>query len=222
MDFPIRAKAKGRMRVCLELTKAQNLKGRVLVDIGPSFGWLEKEIVNMGLKKIIGVEPNDRALRFARKNIPSAEFRRGNALQTGLPNSFSDVLILFDVIEHVPKHSENNVFDEARRILKRGGTLLLSTPYNHFLNNLLDPAWYFGHRHYSVSGIIDLLEKSGFKVERFEIKGKIFAPIYMIWFYINKWMFGNFFKNTVWLDKKYDDSYQGKGLHTIFIKAVNN
>ncbi len=219
MNFPNKIKINGRVRVCLELVKKLRLEDKTLVDIGSSFGWLEKEIADKGLKRIVGVESNKRALEFARKNVPGVEFRGGSALKTGLVDSFSDIIVLFDVIEHVPKYSENKVFNEAGRILKKGGVLLLSTPYNHFLNNLLDPAWYFGHRHYSVRRITGLLEKSGFKIERFEVKGKIFAPIYMLWFYVNKWILQGLFKNFDWPDKIYDLSYKGPGIHTIFIKA---
>jgi len=219
MEFPDGVKIIGRVRICLESVKNLKLKSKVLVDIGSSFGWLEKEIVNAGLKKIVGIEPNDKALRFAKTNIPSVDFRKGSALKTDLPDSFSDIVILFDVIEHVPKFSEMKVLHEVGRIIKKEGVLLLSTPNNHFLNNILDPGWYFGHRHYSIRKITDLLKKSGFKVERFEIKGKIFAPIYMLWFYVNKWLLGGCFNNIRWLDKKYDLSYQGPGFHTIFIEA---
>lgn len=220
MKFPGETKINGRVRVCLELVKGLKLKDKVLVDIGSSFGWLEKEILDEGLRKIVGIEPNSRALGFAKKNIPNVDFRIGNALETGLPNSFSDIVVLFDVIEHLPKLSEAKALDEIKRILKKGGVLLLSTPYNHFLNNILDPAWYFGHRHYSLGEITGLLERSGFKVDKIEIKGKLFAPIYMLWFYINKWIFANRFKNIAWLDIKYDDCYRGRGLHTIFIEAA--
>jgi len=219
MKYPDEVKIIGRVRVCLESVKSLELKGKVLVDIGSSFGWLEKEISGWGLKKIISIEPNGEALNFAKKNNPGVDFRKGSALKTGLPDSFSDIVILFDVIEHVPKFTEFKVLNEVARILKRGGVLLLSTPNNHFLNNLLDPAWFFGHRHYSIKKIIDLLEKPGFKIERFEIKGKIFAPIYMLWFYINKWLFRGYFRETRWLDEKHDLSYRGFGLHTIFVEA---
>lgn len=220
MKFTGEIKINGRVRVCLELVKGLKLKDKVLVDIGSSFGWLEKEISSEGLRKIVGIEPNNKALSFARKSIPNVDFRIGNALETGLPDSLSDIVVLFDVIEHLPKLSEAKALDEIRRILKKGGVLLLSTPYNHFLNNILDPAWYFGHRHYSLGKITELLGGSGFKIDKIEIKGKLFAPIYMLWFYINKWIFANHFKNFAWLDKKYDDSYQSKGLHTIFVKAI--
>lgn len=219
MNFPNKIKINGRVRVCLELVKKLELKGKILVDIGSSFGWLEKEIADMGLKRIVGVEPNKHALEFARKNVQGVEFRGGSALKTGLADSFSDIIVLFDVIEHVPKYSENKAFDEVRRILKKGGTLLLSTPYNHFLNDLLDPAWYFGHRHYSTEAITKLLKSSGFELEWIEVKGKFWTLIYLLWFYINKWMFMGIFRNFSWLDNKYDRSFEGRGINTIYILA---
>lgn len=212
----------GRVRICLDYVNKQTLFNRVLIDIGSSFGWLENELKNKKLKSIIGVEPNENTLFLARKNYPYAKFYKGDASNIPVKKESCDIAVLFDVIEHVPVNSENKVFKEINRILKKNGVLLLSTPFNQLINNILDPAWYFGHRHYSKELISELLEKLGFKIKTIEVRGSIWAPLYMIWFYINKWILGDLIKNFKWLEDKYDKSYKGVGIHTIYLTAVKS
>jgi len=210
----------GRVRVVLDLVKSQELKGKTLVDVGSSSGWLENEIQNLGLKKIIGVEPSDKARRQAQRNVRGALFLKGSADSIPLKDSSTDIVTLFDVIEHVPKGTENSVFLEIKRILVKGGILLLSTP-NSSAFDFLDPAWFFGHRHYSINKIKRMLLQSGFKVDRSEVKGKIWAYLYLIWLYVNKWIFAGVIPEIKWLEKKYDKDYLGKGFHTILLKAAS-
>lgn len=212
-------KKTGRVRICLETIYKQALKNKVLIDIGSSFGWLEYELQNKGLKTIIGVEPNEKTLILAKKNSPETLFLKGNAANIPVKNDMCDIAVLFDVIEHVPANSEKKVLKEIKRILRKNGILLLSTPFNHWINNFLDPAWYFGHRHYSVESISKLIEKSGFVIKNIEVKGGIWALFYMIWFYINKWIFLGKINDFKWIEKKYDESYNGRGIHTLFITA---
>lgn len=209
----------GRVRVVLDLVKNQALKGKTLVDVGSSFGWLESEIQNLGLKKIIGIEPNDKIRQEAEKKAKGAVFLKGNAGNIPLKDSVAEVVTLFDVIEHVPKGTELLVFQEVKRILKKGGMLLLSTPHSFWLD-FLDPAWFFGHRHYAVARIKRMLSQSGFRVIETEVRGKVWAYLYLIWLYINKWLFGGVFPESKWLEKKYDNDYRGKGFHTILLKAT--
>lgn len=209
----------GRVRFCLEYIDKQNLKNKTLVDVGSSFGWLEEQLKNSKLKSIIGIEPNQNSLEVAKKNNPDITFYKGSASSIPLSKNSCDIAVLFDVIEHVPINSEKKVFNEIARILKNDGILFLSTPYNHWLNNILDPAWYFGHRHYSFVKLIKLLNKSGFEVLKIEVRGNIWACLYMIWFYINKWIFMSYFKKINWLDRLYDKSYNKQGIHTVFLTA---
>ena len=74
---------------------------------------------------------------------------------------------MFDVIEHLPKDREEECLVGIKKILKDGGLLVISTPNNSLLSKILDPAWYFGHRHYSKNVIIGILSKVGFKVKSY-------------------------------------------------------
>lgn len=209
----------GRFRYCLELLLNENLKGKILLDVGSSNGLLTSKLLQHGLKEIYGVEPNKSAVDFARNKISKATFFQSTADKIPLGNSKVDIVTLFDVIEHVPQNSENEVFEEIARVLKKGGVLFLSTPNNNPLTNFLDPAWYFGHRHYTETMLTGLLKKSGFKIEMSEVRGSVWSSIYMLWFYFSKWILGKRLPRNEWFESNEDEGYNKPGIFTLFIKA---
>lgn len=217
-SFPKIISLNGRLKACLEFVRVEKLPGKIIVDIGSSFGWLENEL-KKSKALLIGIEPNKDAVSFAKTNTGSeVEFKVGSALEIPLMDKTANIVLFFDVIEHLPKRSEKKALFEIKRILKKKGVLLLTTPNSHFLTNFLDPAWYFGHRHYKKNELIGLLKKSGFKVLNYRVKGDIFSLIYMLWFYFNKWVLNSKLKID-FLEKLDDNGYQKSGIATIFLKA---
>lgn len=220
--FTLDMAVSGRVLACLNLLKQYKLNGKTLVDVGSSFGWLEKEL--LGLEKtlkIIGVEPDGNAVAFSNKNIKGAKFLVGDALKLPIKGNYADMVTLFDVIEHVPKNTEGKALDEVNRVLKNKGLLFLSTPNSTFFINLLDPAYYFGHRHYKFSKLQNLLNRSGFKIIKSTIKGGFWFSFYLIWLYTTKRITGNFLPRNLFLEKKEAEEFMRSeaGLHTHFIVA---
>lgn len=219
-NYPKEVPRKGRVRICLELINNVNLKDEVLVDVGCSFGWLEKEVVKFDPEKIIGIDPDKNALAFAQKSVPNAEFLEGSAINIPILDSTADVVILFDVIEHVSKNKELVVLKEISRILKRDGILLFSTPNANFWSNLFDIAWYFGHRHYSEEHIRNFMSKSGFKVTKLIKRGSLLSSLYLTWFYIAKKVLKLTQPRSAFFEKLDDDGYRKEGITDIFLVAV--
>lgn len=212
----------GRVLACLNLLKQYKLKGKTVVDIGSSFGWLEKELLTIDKTiKIVGVEPDKNAVAFSNKEIKDAKFLVGDALKLPVKSKFADIATLFDVIEHVPKNTEAKALKEVNRILKPKGLLFLSTPNSNFFMNLLDPAFYFGHRHYKLSKIKTLLKNNGFKILKSTIKGGFWFSFYLIWLYITKRITGNFLPRNRFLESKEAGEFTSnkQGIHTHFIVA---
>jgi len=219
-SYPKEVPIKGRVRLCLELINSINLKDKVLVDVGCSFGWLEREILKLKPKKIIGIDPEKNALAFARKNVHKAEFIEGSATNIPLLNSTADIVILFDVIEHVPKNKELVVLKEISRILKKGGMLLFSTPNANFWSNLFDIAWYFGHRHYTEKQVSEFMDKAGFRVKKIMKKGSSLSSLYLSWFYIAKRILGTNQPRNKFFEKIDDEGYKKEGITNIFLVAI--
>lgn len=212
----------GRFRWCTELIREQKLVGRTLVDVGSSTGLQESKILDLKFKKLIAFDPFEPAVEYAKRQINDKRisFFVSTADKIPAKDNSADVVTIFDVIEHVPKNTELEVFKEVNRVLKKGGIMLLTTPNNNLLTNLLDPAWYLGHRHYKATELESLVEKSGLKVRHSEVRGSIWSSVYMLWFYIMKWIFGKTLPRNRWIETKEDVGYDSKGIFTLFIEAI--
>lgn len=218
-DFPSKVLISGRVRVCLDLLKTQDLRQKTVVDIGCSFGWLEKILLESNPKKIIGVDPEKKAISFARKNVKNATFFEGTVLDIPLSGSFCDLVCLFDVIEHVPKEEEIKALGEVNRILKKGGHIVFSTPNSHPFYNFLDPAWYLGHRHYKINKIAGLLKKTGFKIISLKVRGGFWSYIYLIWLYVAKRITNTYIPRNRLLESLDDKDFDNQSIHTIYLVA---
>lgn len=219
MQFPQEVPLKGRVKVCLDLLLSLKIKGKIIVDIGSSFGWLEKEAIKYYPKQIIGIEPNSEAVTFATKNVPKAKFYLGKANNLPVKSNYADIVTLFDVIEHIPKNTEELVLKEAGRVLKQGGKLLLSTPNAHIVAKILDLAWYFGHRHYSSKTLTLMLKRSGYKVEKINARGSFWSSFYLFWFYIMKKITGKNQPRNKLIEKLDDAGYDNGAVTDIFLVA---
>lgn len=210
---------KGRLKTCLSLVKKEDLKGKVLVDVGCSSGWLLSKLKRDKLKRAVGVDSYEEAVKFAKQYLSFAEFYVSEASSLPLKNESADFVTMFDVIEHVPKREEPKTLKETMRVLKKGGKLFLSTPNFHPATNLLDPAWYLGHRHYTPEKIKALIEDAGFKRVELETRGGRWSIIYMLWFYITKWILRKPNPRDKYLEEKDDKDHSKPGFFTIFLTA---
>ncbi len=210
----------GRLRTVIEMAKKERLKGKVVVDVGCSNGLLAHYLLDERAKEYIGVDPSDNAILLAQKNVKGPSFAVGTAGNIPVADGRADVVLLFDVIEHVPVRTEDEALKECYRVLKKGGVLLLSTPNNHPLTNALDIAWYAGHRHYRPEHMEDLLSEAGFRIELIEVRGGLWFSFYLLWLYSMKWIIGNPMPRSKFLEARDDAQFDKTGIHTIFVKAV--
>ena len=133
-----------------------------------------------------------------------------------------DIVAMWEVLEHLPKNTESIALLEINRVLKKGGILILSAPHHHRFGNFFDPAWYFGHRHYTQERIQYLIKESGFFVYDIEIYGGWYEILTMIPFYIFKWLFRSEIPFKDFFEKKRAEEYARKGFANIFVKATKN
>ncbi len=160
-------------------------KGTVIVDFGCGKGEIMKEIsaINPGAR-VIGLDVSETALKDARVQSPGFDFHK---IEDGgrfpLETNSSDFVFSSEVIEHV--YDTENAFKEISRILKRGGKLLLTTPYHGFIKNLLIVLFDFDRhfnptgphvRFFSKNSLFVNLRKNGFKITDYGFYGR-FYPI---------------------------------------------
>ena len=81
---------------------------------------------------VIGVDINEKMLKWAKKNGRLKDYKvSGDLAKTGLPTHSQDIVIISEVLEHLVEHKP--VLEEVKRILKPGGTFLVTVPYDFFL-----------------------------------------------------------------------------------------
>lgn len=208
----------GRLLRCASLVSP---KGKEVLDIGCSFGWYEKYALEQGCKAIVGLEPDQEKVATARRQVPKASFVCTDALRLPFDNNKFDLVTMFDVLEHLPKNTEIVTLTEIYRVLRTGGRLVVSTPFSNFWANLLDPAWYLGHRHWSQDQLEKLIKKTGFQVERIDFGGGFFEEMSLLVFYFYKWIRRSNPPTWKWLTERARKEWgkNFKGTMSIFVVA---
>ncbi len=86
-----------------------------------------------------------------------------------LPDESFDNVLCLNVLEHIFNYK--NVLDESFRVLKKGGQIIIATPFLHYIH--ASPYDYF---RYTDSALKKILESSGFEVEQIKpLGGQIFS-----------------------------------------------
>jgi ubiquinone/menaquinone biosynthesis C-methylase UbiE len=200
---------------------SMELKHKSVLDIGCGFGWFIYQCLQFEPSFIGGIEISEVDLETAKNDerLQRAEFLVGSALATGYPDSFFDLVTAWEVLEHIPKGSEQLMFDEFYRILKPNGIAIISTPYKDLRSIALDPAFYFGHRHYSLKRILEFSYKSNLLVQSAFVKGGWPQILFMMNLYLSKWIFrrGPFFLRSFSkiLEKDWDSR---DGFSNVYVK----
>jgi ubiquinone/menaquinone biosynthesis C-methylase UbiE len=182
-----------------------------LLDGGCAFG---ESTANLLLKSnsVFGCDLNNDYIEMAKKSYPSISFTVCPMENTPYQDEYFDAIKLTDVFEYV--RSEQQTLNEIFRILKTGGSLIITTPhkglfsfmdttnYVWFLTQKLpklyrrlfrlkhgkDPIQIPGfeslHRHYSVEDFVRLLDNSSFS-DRYEIQEVFYGGLFCYAFQSN-------------------------------------
>ena len=195
------------------------IKDKKVLDIGCWTGQIEKLAVK-DTGTIIGIDPGRYAIEFAKKNVPKAHFLVGTINSIPFDDSSFDVVLLLEVLEHIPKDTELSGLQEINRILKKDGFLLLTAPNNNFFSILLDPAFFLiGHRHYSYDRLREFLKKSGFEITGFSVRGGFTQVLFNNLSLLVKHILNRKLKETDWVKKNIKKDYRPGGFLTNCIIA---
>ena len=102
--------------------RLSELQGMRVADVGCGAGLLDDALASSN--SVIGVDTDSDSIAKARKRVPRARFIKGNSKK--LSSGSFDVVIYSNLIEMV--EDKPALLKEAARLLKPGGTLLLTTP----------------------------------------------------------------------------------------------
>lgn len=102
-------------------------RDREVLDIPCGMGWGTSLL--RGCRKVNGVDISEEAIAEARQRYGRcADFRMGSMDALDFENEAFDVVCCLEGIEHVPKEVGMRFLAEARRVLRPGGLLLLTSP----------------------------------------------------------------------------------------------
>jgi SAM-dependent methyltransferase len=103
--------------------------GRVL-DLGCAFGFATRRLAHRGYQTV-GVDASPAYIARARRAHPQGVYLLASAEAVPLPDSSFDGVLFLDVLEHV--HDERAALAEIARLLKPGGTFIVSVPHRGLL-----------------------------------------------------------------------------------------
>ncbi|MGI6367779.1 MAG: methyltransferase domain-containing protein [Anaerolineae bacterium] len=125
-----------RRRVRTMLAYLDPQPGQTILDCGTGMGFYARAIDRLypGVR-VVGIDMDDHALAFAREHLPaSVTIAKADIYRMPLPNGSVDGVVMSEVLEHLA--DEERGLQEVYRVLKPGGTLSLTVPYERY------PWWY--------------------------------------------------------------------------------
>jgi SAM-dependent methyltransferase len=159
-------------RAPLAVFEARVAAGASVLDVGSGDARLTHFLAKR--YRVVGIEPQRDAIALGRLmtrlNGTAPGFVQGDAASLPFAAGTFDAVSAFDVIEHLPRAFTPGMLAEARRVLRPGGWLLLTTPNsrslrNRVLGHRLDPKHYF---EFSAEELSTAVRDGGFEVVRLE------------------------------------------------------
>jgi SAM-dependent methyltransferase len=151
--------------------------GKDVLDIACGVGYGSALLAESGAHSVEGVDIRDENVHYAKTSYCAKNlfFSQGDITSHGQPESY-DLIVCFETIEHIDCY--NSALLNCHRLLRPGGTLLISSP-NRPLSSpgrwILDPPENRFHvREFTVAELYLLLEAAGFSVSRNDVFGQGF------------------------------------------------
>jgi len=201
----------------------KSITGKKVLDMGCGDGWIEKILLSKGAKYVNGIDLSPEVIKKAKKqNLKKVSYRVSDAINLPFKKSSFDVIVAFEVLEHIQPKGEKMMFSEVVRVLKPGGEFFLTTPHKHLFVTLTDPAWWFiKHRHYSLLEIRKFLKDAHLDVKRLYVRGGVYTVFLLLSMYFSKWVTKKpplFY--TFLLNKSREEYRKDNGIMNIFLHAV--
>ncbi len=122
---------------------------------------------------VTGVEPDPHAIRLAQKR-GGACYCRANGLRLPFRNGAFDVVIASDVLEHI--EDDSAALAEMARVLKPGGSMIISVPAHQWLFSYHDAALQH-FRRYSKVNLRGLLGRERLQIRRLSYWNMTLFPL---------------------------------------------
>jgi GT2 family glycosyltransferase/ubiquinone/menaquinone biosynthesis C-methylase UbiE len=106
------------------------VRDKVVLDIASGEGY-GTAILAKPAHKVFGIDIDPEIVRYAQEKYASTgnvEFLIGQAENIPLPDHSIDIVVSYETIEHLDQPTQEKFLKEIKRVLKKGGRLVISTP----------------------------------------------------------------------------------------------
>ncbi|HJT93739.1 MAG TPA: methyltransferase domain-containing protein [Mycobacterium sp.] len=142
---------------------ADRCAGRDVLEAGCGEGYGADLIADVA-HRVIGLDYDESAVAHVKARYPRVEMLHGNLASLPLPDAAVDVVVNFQVIEHL--WDQGQFVAECLRVLRPGGVLLMSTPNRVTFSPGRDtPINPFHTRELNADELTELLTSAGFRIE---------------------------------------------------------
>jgi SAM-dependent methyltransferase len=152
----------------------------VVLEIGASSGFLLDELAQrLPGHVIVGSDYTRGTLETVARRTGGIPLVQFDVTQCPLDDEFADVVIALNVLEHIA--DDEAAVAQLFRIMRPGGTLVIEVPAGSSLFDVYDRAL-MHFRRYDMAGLVDLLRRAGFVIDRRSHLGFFLYPA----FYLSK------------------------------------
>lgn len=142
---------------------AARCAGRDVLEAGCGEGY-GADLIGDVARRVIGLDYDESAVAHVKTRYPRVEMLHGNLASLPLPDAAVDVVVNFQVIEHL--WDQGQFVAECLRVLRPGGVLLISTPNRITFSPGRDiPINPFHTRELNAGELTELLTSEGFRIE---------------------------------------------------------
>lgn len=136
VDYQIQSGINDRIYGLYKRTKKFDLPNKKILEVGCGIGaltyLLSKKIKNGRLEAF---DPSERSIEYALKHIqhPNVSFTASDILQFSPKKSPFDLLLVFDVLEHIPEDDHSKVFQRISQWMHADSFLLVNLPNPNYI-----------------------------------------------------------------------------------------
>ncbi len=153
-----------------------NLHSSKLLDIGCSEGAF-LDYLNDHNVDFNAIDIDENAISFCHERGYSDRVKHGNIFSIPFEDETFDIVTMLDVVEHV--EDDGKAMKEAMRVCRKDGLLLFILPAYQWLWSSNDVAYHHKKR-YSKKMVLDLISRSGLKIESISFFNMLLFPVFVI------------------------------------------
>ncbi len=102
------------------------------LEIGCGIGVIS-EFIAKNVNSVVGIDISEENIRFAKKTVKNTNFYCSDFFDFDTKEKF-DLITLFDVLEHIPKSSHQDVFDLIDKLSSTSCFVAITVPDPHYLS----------------------------------------------------------------------------------------